>query len=300
MLVIQNPLREFITKAAGRLEAAGSYTPLLDAQLWMAHVCGLDRAALLAGPDRLPTAEQSKRFQEGIDRLAAGEPLPYLTGQAEFYGLSFKVTPDTLIPRPETEHIVDAALELVRTPRFAGQDPAILIADVGTGSGCIAVSLAVHAPNVRLIAIDASPAALEVASENAGRHGVADRILFLEGNLLSPLLPPQADYGVLAKVHLIAANLPYIADREWNGLAAGVREYEPSLALRGGLEGLDLIAELLHQAPAVLTPGGAVLLEIGAAQGPAVVDLAHSAFPEAEVQLQQDYAGLDRLVMIRY
>ncbi|MBN1315618.1 MAG: peptide chain release factor N(5)-glutamine methyltransferase [Anaerolineales bacterium] len=294
----QFSFRELLSPAAKRLEAAGSITPSLDAQLWLAHVCKLDRTVLLAHPERTVTPAQVQRFQEGIDRLAAGEPLPYLTGEAEFYGLSFSVTPGTLIPRPETEHLVDAALELIRKPRFADKDLPIVVADVGTGSGCITVSLAVHAPDIRLIAIDASSVALRTAISNVKRHKVQEQCFFLKGSLLMPLLLSWMETG-FPKVDLIVANLPYIADHEWFDLPVSVRQYEPSIALKGGPKGLDLIEELLRQAPDVLAPGGAVLMEIGAAQGPAVVELARFKFPGAEVQLLQDYAGLDRLVIIQ-
>ncbi len=269
--------------AVERLRQSGSPTPTLDAQLWLAHVCGLSRTQLLARPEHPMTAEQTARFDAGLARLAAGKPLPYLTGRAEFYGLSFRVTPDTLIPRPETEHLIDAALQ------FAPSTSAMQIADIGTGSGGIAVTLAVHRPRWHIFAVDASPAALAVAADNARVHGVVDRITFLHGSLLSSLP---------GRVHLIAANLPYVADSEWGDLPVSVREHEPAAALRGGPDGLDLVRGLLAQAPAALRPGGAVLLEIGAAQGPAALALAQARFPTATAELQQDYAGRDRLLII--
>jgi release factor glutamine methyltransferase len=277
-------IQTLLAPAVRQLKTAGSPTPVLDAQLWLAHVCGLSRAQLLARPERSVTPEQAAQFGEGLARLAAGEPLPYLTGQAEFYGLTFHVTPATLIPRPETEHLVEAALA------FGRGRADLVVADVGTGSGCIVVTLAVHLPAAHLYAIDASPAALAVAARNAAHHNVAERITFLQGHLLAPL--PE-------RVHLIAANLPYVADDEWDDLPAGVREYEPAGALRGGKQGLDLIDRLLREAPAVLHPGGAVLLEIGAAQGPAALALARSHIPGADVQLQADYAGRDRLLVVQ-
>lgn len=272
--------------AVQQLESAGNPTPALDAQLWLAHICGLSRAQLLARPEQAVTLAQAARLTGGLARLAAGEPLPYLTGWAEFYGLAFRVSPATLIPRPETEHLVDAALALIPDPAPGG----FLVADIGAGSGCIAVTLAVKRPAIHLFAVDVSPAALEVAARNAGQHGVAKRITFLPGHLLAPLA---------GKVNLIAANLPYVADREWDDLPISVREYEPAGALRGGPEGLDLINELLEQAPAALRPGGSILLEIGAAQGPAALALAQDRCPAATVHLQQDYAGRDRLLIIQ-
>ena len=286
-------IQTILGPAARQLRAAGSPTPSLDAQLWLAHVCGLSRAQLLAHPERDVSPEDAARFNEGVARLAAGEPLPYLTGRIDFYGLSFEVTPATLIPRPETEHLVDAALDLARyrKPHSAPlRGPWSQIADIGTGSGCIAASLAVHLPDIRLLATDTSPAALEVAARNARRHGVAERITFLQGHLLEPL-PGRVD--------LIVANLPYVADDEWDALPVSVREHEPAGALRGGVRGLDLIDALLAHAPAVLHPKGAIVLEIGAAQGPAALALAQARLRGADVKLRQDFAGRDRLLLIQ-
>ena len=270
--------------AARQLRAAGSPSPALDAQLWLAHVCGSSRAQLLAHPEREISPEEAARFNQGVVRLAAGEPLPYLTGRIDFYGLSFEVTPATLIPRPETEHLVDAALDL------CDHGPNLRIADVGTGSACIAVTLAVHRPDAQLFAIDISLSALEVAAHNAERHNVAERVTFLGGHLLQTLP---------GKVHLIVANLPYVADHEWDELPVSVREHEPAAALRGGEEGLDLIEELLQNAPAALHPNGALLLEIGASQGSAALALAQARLHGAEVKLRQDYAGRDRLLIVQ-
>jgi release factor glutamine methyltransferase len=258
----------------------------LDVELWLAHVAGISRTRLVAHLDDPFTPEQEARFRAGLARLAAGEPLPYLTGRAEFYGLEFAVTPATLIPRPETEHLVDAALARIEAPGVG-----MAVADIGTGSGCIAVALAVHRPALRVYALDVSPAALEVAAHNAQRHKVADRIDLRCGHLLAPLAGIQVD--------VILANLPYVSDREWPDLPAGVREYEPAGALRGGPEGLDLIRELLEACPAVLRPGGAVLLEIGAAQGPGALALARASLPgPARITLHPDYAGRDRVLSV--
>ncbi len=277
-----------LAPAVRHLDAAGCPTPALDAQLWLAHVCRLTRSQLLAHPERIVGAEHNSRFQAGIDRLVAGEPLPYLTGEIEFYSLLFHVTQDTLIPRPETEHLVDIAQKLV-----ANQPAELLVADVGTGSGCIAVALAVslsdNRPETHCFATDSSAAALKVAARNAARHRVADRITFLHGHLLAPLPHP---------VHLIVANLPYVADHEWPALPVSVRDYEPTGALWGGSNGLELIAALLEQVPTALCPQGAVALEIGATQGPAALALALDRFPAARVQLEQDYSGRDRIIVI--
>ena len=275
---------QLLKRATADLRAANSPSPSLEAQVWLGAVCGLSRASLLAHPEIELEPAEATRFLDGVQRLAGGYPLPYLTGRIEFYGLEFLVTPDTLIPRPETEELVELALEIVaplERPR---------IADVGTGSGCIAVALAVQRPAAELEAIDASEAALAIARRNAAAHRVADQIRFRHGHLLEPLSRP---------VHLIAANLPYVSDAEWDTLPPGVREHEPAAALRGGPDGLRLVDELLQQAPAALLPGGTMLLEIGAAQGTAALDLVRSRLPAAQVELRQDHAGRDRLLLIR-
>lgn len=289
-----------LSSAARKLREAGSPSPALDAQIWLAHILDWSRARLLAHPERVLSRDEIAQFEYGLARLASGEPLPYLTGMAEFYGLSFHVSPATLIPRPETEHLVEAALDhLANRTTFSTSlygpisecdDRRTKIADVGTGSGCIAISLAVHRPEVQFFAIDISPSALKIAARNAQRHGVAERISFLQGDLLDPL-PGRVD--------LIVANLPYVADHEWEDLPVSVREHEPASALRGGSEGLDLIEELLRNAPAVLQPNGALLLEIGAFQGATAQALTHACLPGAEARLKQDFAGRDRLLLVK-
>ena len=238
-------IKKLTSPAVEQVKAGGSLTPHLDVQLWLAHVCGLTRTQLIARPDHRLSPAQITQFQQGIARLAAGEPLPYLIGYTEFYRLSFLVTPDTLIPRPETEHLLEAALGLVK----AAPSP-FTVADVGTGSGCIAVALAANLPTARLYAIDINSSALMVAQENADSHQVDGRITFLQGHLLDPLP---------GRVHLIAANLPYVADNEWDDLPGSVRRFEPAGALRGGSAGLDLIEELLEQAPDKLHSQGVIM-----------------------------------------
>ncbi|MBM3132900.1 MAG: peptide chain release factor N(5)-glutamine methyltransferase, partial [Chloroflexi bacterium] len=194
-----------------------------------------------------------------------------------------RVTPDTLIPRPETELLVDKALELASGRSIKS------VADIGTGCGAIAIVLAVNLPRSEVYAIDLSQSALKIASENARRLGAAKRVRFLEGDLLEPLPLP---------VDLIAANLPYVTDAEMTGLADDVRLFEPRTALAGGPQGFDYMERLLKQAPRKLSPGGAILLEIGAAQGERTSALARKAFPRAMVEVVPDLGGRDRVVMI--
>jgi len=280
-------VREAIAWGAQRVRAT---QPRLAAEVLLAHVLGVSRAYLLAHPERALTDVEWEAFAQLVARSARGEPLFYLIGEREFYGLPFKVTPAVLIPRPETEHLVDAALEWARSRAYRAYAP-LIFADIGTGSGCIAVALAVYLPNSRGYATDLSPEALAVARENAARHGVAHRLTFLEGDLCAPLPEP---------VDLLIANLPYVARSEWEGLDLAIREYEPILALDGGPDGLDVIRRFLAQAPGFLRPMGAVFLEIGAGQGAAVLDLARRAFPQAVIRLLKDAAGLDRVVAITH
>jgi release factor glutamine methyltransferase len=266
--------------------AGGSDSEPLDASLLLMHALGVDRAALIAHPERPLTPEQSATYRDLVQRRAAGVPLPYLTGTRAFYDLELIVTPDVLIPRPETEHLVEAALAWAHGRR------GLRVVDIGTGSGAIAVALARHLPEAHVWALDISAAALDVARQNAARYGMLERIEFVSGDLLVPLLSrgQQAD--------LIAANLPYINSDELDTLA--VARHEPRLALDGGPDGLDLIRRLLDQAPGVLAAGGLLLLEIGAEQGKRVRALAKAVFPGAQVQITPDYAGHERVVSVKW
>ncbi|WP_376791389.1 peptide chain release factor N(5)-glutamine methyltransferase [Thermoflexus sp.] len=280
-------IREAIAWAAQRVRAT---QPRLAAEILLAHVLGTSRVYLLAHPERILADSEWEAFAQLVARSAQGEPLFYLIGEREFYGMPFKVTPAVLIPRPETEHLVDAALDWARS-RASRTYTSLTFADIGTGSGCIAVALAVYLPNCRGYATDLSPEALEVARENAIRHGVAHRLTFLLGDLCTPLPEP---------VDLLVANLPYVARSEWEGLDPAIWEYEPIMALDGGLDGLEVIRRFLAQAPHYLRPMGAVFLEIGAGQGAEVVALARAAFPRAVIRLLKDAAGLDRVVAITH
>jgi release factor glutamine methyltransferase len=280
---------EALAQAIVHLQNEGVESPRLDAELLLAHVLEVNRAAILTRPDRRLTPKQLTRFRYLVDRRAAREPLAYIVGHREFYGLDFVVNPAGLIPRPETELLVEFALLLGR--RLAQEQPSPLrIADVGAGSGAIAVALAVHLPGATVYAVDESAAALAVTAENARRHHVAERVHLLQGDLLAPL--PGA-------VHLLTANLPYVTSEEWERLPPEIHDHEPRAALDGGPDGLALIGQLLSVAGACLYPGGAILLEIGASQGAAATDLACRHFPRAEVRLHQDYAGLDRLIVVQ-
>lgn len=268
-----------ILKEATSLLAPVTDTPRLEAEVLLAHVTGLSRTMLLAHPEHPLAPEEKARYNELVLRRARGVPLPYLTGRVEFYGLEFIITPDVLIPRPETELLVERAL--VQEPRT--------VAEMGTGSGCVAVSLAVHLPHARVWATDLSRAALRVAAANARRHGVAGRILFIQADHLSPMRGP---------VDLIVSNPPYVAEEEWSSLPVSVREHEPHLALDGGPGGMYVIRRLLEDAPRLLRPGGTLLMEIGAGQGERAAALTCTRIPNAPVRLYPDLAGRDRVLEV--
>ncbi len=254
----------------------------LDAQVLLGSVLQKERAYLLAYAEILLTDEQRARYDALIERAAAGEPLPYILGHRAFYDRDLLVSSAVLIPRPETEILLEAALD------FARSQTGCKVVDVGTGSGAIAVTVAANCPDAVVYAVDISPAALAVARQNASANEAS--VTFFEGDLLTPLLQ-----GGL-KVDLLLANLPYIATDELADLA--VSRYEPILALDGGADGLDLVRRLLQQAPEVCNPGACLLLEIGADQGAAALQLAQHTFPDAKTQILKDYAGLDRIVRI--
>jgi release factor glutamine methyltransferase len=260
-----------------------SDTPSLDAQTILAHCLGKSRTWLLTHPEENLTASDFSSLQQEINTLKRGIPLPYVLGHWEFYGLEFTVTPDTLIPRPETELLVDRALDWLNL-----QPKPCLAADIGTGSGCIAVALAKNHLNVSFIATDISYPALKTARLNSIQHNVGDQVIFLQ----TDLLPPIAD-----RFDLICANLPYIPTKTLQNLDVSGRE--PELALNGGPDGLDLIGKLLQEAPIQITPGGFLLIEIDSSQGDKARTLAQQAFPSAEIEILPDLSGKDRLVTIQ-
>ena len=280
------PVGRALVAATQRLEEAGSDTASLDAQVILAHVLDKERGWLFAHYDQALSEEEAETFADMVARRAAAEPVAYLVGHREFYGLNLVVDQRVLIPRPETELLIDAVLDHVESR--ANQQ--VRMVDVGTGSGAIAVAVAANCPSVQVYAVDLSPAALEVARKNVEQHDSRGQVTLLNGDLLSPLPEP---------VDVIAANLPYITSGDFPNLMADVRDYEPRLALEAGPEGLDLIERLLDQAPGHLYPGGVIFLEIGADQGQGVLQLVTRLLPQARhVGLRQDYHGYDRLVVI--
>ena len=270
--------------AHGRsLLAPISPTPDLDSRLLLEHTLHAPHSYLIAHADEELTAVQTRQYHAALQRAAAREPIPYIVGHAPFFGLNFLVTPDVLIPRPETEQLVEIALA------WAKKRGPIRIVDVGAGSGCIPITLARHLPLAAVQATDISADALAVARQNADRLAPG-RITFHQGHLLEP---------ITTSLHLITANLPYVASGEWTMLDDGVKLYEPQVALLGGQDGLDLIKQLLEQATNKLFPGGMMILEIGWQQGTAAQALAQACFPAAEVIVKTDFAGHDRIIVIQ-
>ncbi len=260
----------------------------LEAELLVRHVTGLDRAGIFARSRDALTPGEYHDLRRLTLRRTRKEPLPYILGEWEFRGLSFRVTPAVMIPRPETETLVEEALAW-RERRRGEADGPVTIADVGTGSGCIAVSLAAMLQGDRVLAVDVSRDALAVAAENAARHSVGERVRLLEADLLSAVSEP---------LDLVVANLPYIPDTEVASLQPEVRLFEPQVALGGGPDGLSLIRRLLRQAQARLSPRGAVMLEINPPQSATLPDEARALFTGADVRVVRDLAGLDRVVVI--
>jgi len=277
-----------LRRAAALLAEAGIDDAALEAEVLLRHALSLDRTRLyLRLGDELP-AQAHSAYQALLQRRLRREPTAYIVGHKEFYGLELEVGPGVAIPRPETELVVEEALAQAR--RMLQHAPSLTIVDVGTGCGSIALAVAAHLPAARLIATDISPAALTFARRNAETLGLTSRVGFVCGDLLSPLDCP-AD--------VIVANLPYVRSAAWPELPPEIRCHEPRQALDGGPDGLRLIERLLHQAPAYLRPGGAVLLEIGHDQGPAASALAAATFPHAAIAIKKDLASLDRMVVVQ-
>ncbi len=310
-------IAQALADAAARFTAAGIEDDArLEADVLLAHVLGVTRSRLLAMFPDVLESEQRHAFEALVARRERREPVAYITGRCEFYGLEITVAPGVLIPRPETELLVEIALDEVRR-RGVG----LRVADVGTGSGAVAVALCATEqraesreqsgdaaeqraesrgqtleagrwnlePGLRVVAIDDSEGALAVARHNVEVHGVGDWVEVRSGDLLDEA----------GEFDVILANLPYVAESEWADLAPEVRDWEPREALVGGVRGAEVIERLLAQAPAHLAGGGVLAAEIGASQGAALSAVARECFPGAGVRVVQDLAGLDRVLVVR-
>ncbi len=279
-------ISEALRQGTRLIQSTGSDEARLEAELLLMHALKTDRVHLYERlQDNMP-ARSSGYYRRLLDRRSAHEPTPYIIGHKEFFGLEFEVTRSALIPRPETETLVELAIDFAHD-RYA--DDRFTIADVGAGSGVIAVALAYALPNARVFATDVSKRALALARRNAERHGVAARIEFVEGDTLLP---------IERRAEIIAANLPYVTTEDWLATPPEIREREPRGALDGGPDGLRYIRELLRQAPEKLARNGALFAEIGDRQGATVRSLAREAFPAAEVEVRPDLAGRDRVLCV--
>ena len=279
-------LGETLLRISRSLEEVSIPDARLEAEALLAHVLQMSRAQVLAHPERPLSPEEDLASSEAFRRRLSREPLAYITGRREFFGIDFKVNSSVLIPRPETETLVETALKIAN--ELPG-GPELSVIDVGTGSGAIAVSLALHLPSARIFAVDSSSAALDVARTNAEMHGVVDRITFLEGDLLSHFS---------GGVDLITANLPYVRTGELSSLAPEVQQ-EPTEALDGGQDGLDVVRRMMQQAQHVISGDGVILLEMDPRQAEPLRSMGESLFPGAEISILKDLAGLDRVFMLR-
>src|ERR1700682_104824 len=327
-LSLDNSVRSLLKRGIAQLREADVPSFTLAAEMLLLHVLNRNRTWLYAHPEEIIVDADAERFSALLARRAAGEPTQHLTGKQEFWGLEFEVTPDVLIPRPETEHVIEVALDrLALRERRAGRKQTLTgeglqIADIGTGSGCIAIALAKDLPTATIYATDISSPALAVARRNAARHSVSARIHFLECNLLdgfihraaanagisvvgaqhaAPLLGKDAPHESPVTNHqsplfdLIASNPPYIGRREAATLMREVRDHEPEIALYGGEEGYELYADLITQAAAHLKPGGILVLELGHNSLPAVQPLL-DAPTWTNMGVTNDLAGIPRVL----
>jgi release factor glutamine methyltransferase len=279
-------LREALTRATAQLDASPGLCAdaARDAALLLRHVLAISHAAQLAEPERELTTEQQATFDALILRRIANEPIQYITGEQEFYGLTLRVTPAVLIPRPETEHLVEAVLAELNLAQ------SLRILDVGTGSGAIAIALAFHLPNAQITAVDLSAAALEVAAANTARHALAGRIRYLKSDLLDAFPPDEAPFAA------IVSNPPYVPAADRASLHPQVRDHEPAAALFAGPDGLDIYRRLIPQARAALQPNGLLALEIGHGQSEAIASLLSGW---KELRFLDDLQHIPRIALAR-
>jgi len=278
-------LREALRSATQTLHKAGIADSFVEAELLLSHVLGMSTTQLYTEPERSLTSAETEHLWRLVRRRLDHEPTAYILGRCEFYGIDFYIDCHTFIPRPETELLVEKAVELAYRVSHPGRQ--ITVADVGTGCGAIAISLALALPQAKIYATDISVSALQVAEINCQRHGVDSRVEFLQGNLLEPLPQP---------VDMIVANLPYIKDCEFKDLSPEIIDFEPMTALGGGKDGLDKIQQMLEQMPGKLNYGACFLLEIGQGQGEMATSLISSYFPQASIELISDLGGIPRVV----
>lgn len=277
----------------GFLEGKGSLTPRLDAELLLGHVLGLERIALYTSYDRPLNDTERAAYRGLVRRRGEGEPTQYILGEQEFWSISIQVEPGVLIPRPETELLVEEILQAAR--EMAADGEGLRVADVGTGSGCVAIALAKELTGARVVATDIEPVPLRVARANVERTGVSDRVEVIVADGLDGVSLADGPF------QLIASNPPYIPDGEFEGLMRPVRDYEPRTALTAGPDGLDVIRPLIASAarPEVLAPGGTLALEISDDKQALMVKDMLMAAGFSEIRIREDYSGVSRVVVAR-
>ncbi len=276
-------LKQALTRARKLLTDGKIEDSELESEVLLRHTLGLNRVELYKRLDLELSYIEEEKFWSLIKRRLNNEPTAYITGHKEFYGLDFDLNPSVLIPRPETELLVERAIDIIKNRYFS------IIADIGTGCGAISISLAVNLPQVKIYATDISPDALNIALQNCQKHRVEDRITLISGDLLEPLPEP---------VDLIVTNLPYVREQDLPGI--NTRNFEPTLALDGGKDGLEQICRLIVQIGEgkKLPPGGVLLMEIGQGQSDNVKALLQQRFPLADIEFFQDLSGIERVVSL--
>jgi release factor glutamine methyltransferase len=276
-------LKQALARARKLLSAGKIEESELESEVLLKYTLGISRVELYQRLDLELSSIEEEKFWSLIKRRLNNEPTAYITGHREFYGLDFHINPSVLIPRPETELLVERAIDTINNRYFS------ISADIGTGCGAVAISLAVNLPQVKIYATDISPDALNIALQNCRKHGVEDRITLISGDLLEPLPEP---------VDLIVANLPYVRKSDLSGI--NTSNFEPKLALDGGEDGLEQIRRFIAQLKESkkLCPGGILLTEIGQGQSNTVASLLHQRFPLADIEVFQDLGGIERVVSL--
>jgi release factor glutamine methyltransferase len=280
-------LSEVLQSATQTLRRAGIADASVEAELLLGHILGMSKTQVYIEPERSLTPDETEHLHCFVRRRLGHEPTAYILGHCEFYGVDFYVDYHTLIPRPETELLVEKAVEIAHQISHRGER--ITIADIGTGCGAIGVSLALALPQAKVYATDISASALRVTGMNCQRHEVNSQVELLQGNLLEPLPQP---------VDMIVANLPYIKDCEFKNLSPEIINFEPAVALAGGEDGLDKIHQMLEQIPGKLNYRGCLIMEIGQGQGERATSLIKSSFPQASIELISDFGNIERVVKV--
>jgi len=283
-------LAEVINNASSKLGIAGVTNARLDAEVLLSHIMSRDRAWLFTHIHDTLDDETRGVFENTVERRSKREPLQYILGKQEFWGLAFIVTPDVLIPRPETELVVESALKIIES-----MNQQITIVDLCTGSGCIAISLAKELKVARVFAVDKSGRALDIAKENARKHGVSDRIRFLEGDLYQPL----EMLDILGGVDIIVSNPPYVQSGDYDMLQPEVRDFEPAMALFAGPQGTEIHRKIIEGAPAYLKQTGALIMEMGLGQAKFLTKMTQDTEAYGVPEILKDLAGIERVIVAK-